>query len=89
MENSLEAGNRRQRRLLGPGESSGVGLEQDDPGPARGVGGGGQCGEAVAVAGAAGQDEFAGGGELEEGAVGQVGAGAVGLMRRQAHRSHR
>jgi len=33
--------------------------------------------KAVAVSGAAGEDELAGGGEFEEGAAGKVGAGPV------------
>jgi len=47
--------------------------------PAGGVAGGLEFGEPIAVAGAAGEDEFAVGGELEEAAVGEVRAGAVDL----------
>ena len=55
------------------------GLDFQHAGPTGGVVGGAEVGEAVAVAGAAGEDEFAVGGEFEEGAVGEVGAWAVDL----------
>lgn len=45
--------------------------------PARGIDGGPDLSEAVAVAGAAGEDEFAVGGEFEQRAVREVGAGAM------------
>lgn len=48
-------------------------------GPAGRIVGGPEFGEPIAIAGAASEDEFAVGGEFEEGAVGKVGAGAVDL----------
>ena len=56
---------------------SGGGFHLEDARPAGGVVGGAEFGEAVAVAGAAGKDEFAAWGEFEQRAVGEVGAGAV------------
>jgi len=71
---------------------SGIGLEQEvatrracwcfhleHASPTGRVAGGLEFGRAVASAGAAGEDEFAARGELEQGAVGEVGAGAVVL----------
>ncbi len=54
----------------GPGGS----LDLDDAGPAGRIVCGAQFGEAVAVARAAGVDEFAVGGEFEQRAVGKIGA---------------
>jgi hypothetical protein len=53
------------------------GFDLDHSCPAGGVVGGAEVGEPVAVAGAAGEDKFAVGGEFKKGAVGEVGAGAV------------
>ena len=75
------------RRIVGG--SPGGSFHLDQAGPAGGVGGGHQLCQAIAVAGAAGEEQFALGGEFEEGAVGEVGAGAVELTRRQAHWYHR
>ena len=58
---------------------SGGGFHLEDARPAGGVVGGAEFGEAVAVAGATGEDQFAVGGEFEKGAVSEVGAGAVDL----------
>jgi len=52
-------------------------LYLQDAGPAGWIAGAHQFGEAIAVAGSSGEDEFAGGSEFEEGAVGEVRAGAV------------
>jgi hypothetical protein len=50
-------------------------LDLDHARPAGRIAGAHQFGETVAVAGAAGEDQFAVGGEFQEGAVGKVGAG--------------
>ena len=82
--------------------SSGVGIKQDvaeggtggglhfeHAGLAGGVGGDSEVGEAVAVAGAAGEDEFAARGEFEQGAVCETRGGAVGRTMRRAPSCHR